>query len=246
MENNAAEVLLADRRQTQERSSAPDLRQYRGFHWTRLVLRVLSLSTCAAISVVLIDAIYTYNKTKHVRNPYRGGSGTFPVWPKDLKLYPTYILLGAAAFAGVFSLLLVVASFTKKVRRMTQTGNVATVVISSVCLVVWVVVTAYYGTWDTSETNWDLLSWTCQHRNPEYRYQDINFGEICTEMRFAFWAGVGLAVMEAFNLAIFILWFIKTRHSRGYEQMQSGNGERGFHLTPTSNGSRLLSEERGP
>lgn len=175
MENNAAEIVLAERR-NENRKSAPELREYRSVYWLRLVLRVLSLLTCALICFSLIDSIRKFQKTKHVRNPFHEGSGSMPVWPEKegLKLYPTYVLLGAAVVAGAFSLALVVASFTKtvsstsimskdskltvfQVRRMTKVGNISTIVVSSVCLALWIAVTAYYGTWDTSETNWDLL-----------------------------------------------------------------------------------------
>lgn len=44
-----------------------------------------------------------------------------------------------------------------QVRHMTKTGNITTVIISAMCLVLWVIVTAYYGSWDTKDTNWDLL-----------------------------------------------------------------------------------------
>jgi hypothetical protein len=44
-----------------------------------------------------------------------------------------------------------------QVRRITKTGNVTTIAISSICLVVWVAVTAFYESWDTTKTNWDLL-----------------------------------------------------------------------------------------
>jgi hypothetical protein len=40
---------------------------------------------------------------------------------------------------------------------MTKTGNITTVVVSSICLVLWVSVTAYYESWDTKKTGWDLL-----------------------------------------------------------------------------------------
>ncbi|KAF9701301.1 hypothetical protein EKO04_000120 [Ascochyta lentis] len=207
MENNAAEIILTERR-NEKRKSAPELREYRGIYWIRLVLRILSLFTCALISFSLVEAIKNFRKTEHVRNPFHEGSGSFPVWPEQegLKLYPTYVLLGAALVAGVFSLVLVVASFTKIVRRMTKVGNISTIVVSLICLMLWVGVTGYYGTWDKSETNWDLLSWTCTHR--DYEYKDVDFAETCDEMRFAFWAGVGLAGLEAVNLGIFVIWWL--------------------------------------
>jgi hypothetical protein len=114
MENHAAEVQLAERR-NEKRLDAPDIRQYRVVYWTRLLLRILSMLTCGLIIFSLIDATRTYEKTKHVKNSFREGSGSYPVWPKKLKLYPSYVLLGAAVTAGVFSLVLVLASCVKSV-----------------------------------------------------------------------------------------------------------------------------------
>lgn len=102
-------------RRNEKRTSAPELREYRPVYWLRLILRVSSMLTCALICFSLIDAINIYQKTRSVRNPFHDGSGSFPVWPEreGLKLYPTYVLLGAAIIAGAFSFVLVVASFTK-------------------------------------------------------------------------------------------------------------------------------------
>lgn len=41
---------------------------------------------------------------------------------------------------------------------MTHVGNVTTIVVSSACLVIWIGVTAYYGSWDSKNTNWDIMS----------------------------------------------------------------------------------------
>jgi hypothetical protein len=179
MENHAAEIELTERRNeklNEQRKSAPELREYRLVYWLRLILRILSVLTCVLIVFSLVDGIRDFQRTKHVRNQYQDGSGTFPVWPEreGLKLYPTYVLLGAAVVAGGFSLVLVAASFTKavsssqatnynlilttiQIRRMTKIGNISTIVVSSICLALWIAVTVYFGTWDTSETNWDLL-----------------------------------------------------------------------------------------
>jgi hypothetical protein len=162
MENHAAEIELTERRNkklNEQRKSAPELREYRPVYWLRLILRILSVLTCALIVFSLVDGIRDFQRTRHVRNQYQDGSGTFPVWPEreGLKLYPTYVLLGAAVVAGGFSLVLVAASFTKAIRRMTKIGNISTIVVSSICLALWIAVTVYFGTWDTSETNWDLL-----------------------------------------------------------------------------------------
>lgn len=65
---------------------------------------------------------------------------------------------------------------------MTKTGNVATIVISVICLALWVATTVYYVSWDTKETHWDLMSWSCKHAKAEASYNHVNYGEICTEM----------------------------------------------------------------
>lgn len=115
LDDNDAEILLAESRGIKPRESPPQIRQYRSVYQTRLVLRVLSLATCVAILVVLFDTVRRYKNTKNVTNPFRAGSGSFPVWPDGLKLYPTYFLAGAAFVAGIFSFVLVLASFNQKV-----------------------------------------------------------------------------------------------------------------------------------
>ncbi|KAF1363836.1 hypothetical protein EJ07DRAFT_162394 [Lizonia empirigonia] len=179
MENNAAEIILAERG-NEKRKSAPELHH-------------------------LAEAVLYYRKTEHARTPFREG--------RRLEAVSDLCFLGTAVLAGAFSLVLVIASFTKtaflstelmhtlmlilgQVRRMTKIGNISTIVVSSLCL---------------------ILSWTCSHR--DYEYKNVDFHEICTEMRFAFWAGVGLAGLEAVNLGIFVIWWLMTRRSRGYSKV---------------------------
>jgi hypothetical protein len=40
---------------------------------------------------------------------------------------------------------------------MTKTGNIATVAVSVICLVLWISVISYYKSWDNKKTNWDLM-----------------------------------------------------------------------------------------
>lgn len=119
MENNAAEIILAERR-NEKRQSTPEIRDYRLVSWIRLILRILSMLTCALILMSLINAIRRYQKTRHIRNTFQDGSGSFPVWPEQegLKMYTTYILLGAAVVAGLFNIVLVFAALTKAVSAL--------------------------------------------------------------------------------------------------------------------------------
>jgi hypothetical protein len=40
---------------------------------------------------------------------------------------------------------------------MTKVGNIATVAVSVICLVLWISVISYYKSWDNKKTNWDLM-----------------------------------------------------------------------------------------
>jgi hypothetical protein len=161
----------------------PSLRKSRGFYITRLALRTLIVILSLAIVGVLSNALREYRKTKDMRQMYAEGSGSYPVWPKDsVKMVGVLWLLGTACVVAGLGVVLLVASVSKKVRHMTKTGNLTTVVVSVVGLVLWIAVTAYYASWDTKQTGWDLMSWACTHSAPSYSYTGINFGDICGEM----------------------------------------------------------------
>jgi hypothetical protein len=40
---------------------------------------------------------------------------------------------------------------------MTKVGNIATVAVSVICLILWISVISYYKSWDRKRTNWDLM-----------------------------------------------------------------------------------------
>ncbi|KAF2448106.1 hypothetical protein P171DRAFT_428229 [Karstenula rhodostoma CBS 690.94] len=200
---------------------APQLSSSRGVYVTRWLLRIVSCGVSIAIVAALLDTLNTHSKTKDVKQAFRNGDGggIMNVWPELMKMHPTLLLLCVAATAAALSLLLSVASVNQRVRRMTKTGNIATITISAVCLALWIATTAYYASWDTEETHWDLMSWSCKHRAPDASYNHVNYGEICIEMRFAFWAAVGLAGLEFVNLMLFVVWYVKTRRARKYARL---------------------------
>jgi hypothetical protein len=159
------------------------LRKSRGFYITRLLLRAIIVLLSLSIIGILSAALHSYHHTQHVQEPYAEGSGSYPVWSRDgVKMVGILWLLGTACVAAGLGIILLVASASEKVRHMTKTGNVTTVVVSIVGLVLWIAVTAYYASWDTRETGWDLMSWACTHSGPEYHYGGIDFGGICGQM----------------------------------------------------------------
>lgn len=121
MENYTGEIDLSKRREIREQSATPELRQHRGFYWTRLFLRCASLGLCIAIIVALCKDLRWFSDSKDVKKPFKDGSGEYPVWPEDLKVWPIYLLLASACIAGLVSLVMVVASFNKNVSEHPST-----------------------------------------------------------------------------------------------------------------------------
>lgn len=64
-----------------------------------------------------------------------------------------------------------------QVRRMMKVSNISTMMVSAICLVLWLAVTVYYGTWDTSETSWDLLS-VCAFEKAPPKLTCVDLGHV--------------------------------------------------------------------
>lgn len=86
-------------------------------------------------------------------------AGMYDVWPDNLKLYATYALLGAGAVGTGVSLVVLVGMVSQRMRWMTsKVGNVVGLVVSVVCVGVFVAVAVYYKLWDSGEACWhDLM-----------------------------------------------------------------------------------------
>lgn len=116
-EHNDVERLLpkTEALSINHRTGTPDVQKHCGVYITQLILRILSLLTSLCIIAVLVLSVRNYTRTKNVTNPFHDGRGSFPIWPENLKLWPSFILLGAAVFAATFSFVLILASCAKSV-----------------------------------------------------------------------------------------------------------------------------------
>ncbi|KAF2634754.1 hypothetical protein P280DRAFT_474350 [Massarina eburnea CBS 473.64] len=96
----------------------PKIKRSRGFYITRLALRVLSTLFSVAIVAALADVLVRFKNTIDVKQHYQNGSGTFKVWPNGLKIWPTLWLLGTAVAGSVLGIVVLLASFNKKVSAL--------------------------------------------------------------------------------------------------------------------------------
>ena len=82
---------------------------------TRLIVRILSFILSAALVVVLSHAVSVYYSSKDDDTFDASLQLTLPVWPREMKMRPTLLLLGAASAATLLSGIICVASFSKVV-----------------------------------------------------------------------------------------------------------------------------------
>lgn len=158
--NEANEKLLLQHHRSTANPTKLSLEDFKVVTNLRTTLRVVSLIFSAAIVGILAYALSRYQSTREVREPTGGTSGQlYDVWPRALKLRPTYALLGAGAIGTVVSATIVLALFSKRVRWMTsKASNVITLVVSIVCTGLFVAVAVYYKLWDNGNANQhDLL-----------------------------------------------------------------------------------------
>jgi hypothetical protein len=123
----------------------------RAIYVIRLVLRILSLVSSVAILGVLLHVLIRYFKTRDLVDTERDTGIRLRVWPAGLKLWPTNLLLSAAAAATLLSFTLCMASFSKQIRRLTKRGHVFTLVVSAIGLVLWAAATIYFKLWDSKD-----------------------------------------------------------------------------------------------
>lgn len=78
-------------------------------------MRILSFILSAALVVVLSHAVSVYYSSKDADTFDVSLQLTLPVWPREMKMRPTLLLLGAAGVATLLSGIICIASFSKVV-----------------------------------------------------------------------------------------------------------------------------------
>jgi hypothetical protein len=85
-----------------------------------------------------------------------------------------------------------------QVRRITNLGNIATLIVSLIGLALWIAAAVLYKIDDMNQDeHYDMLSYTCARRHDEVLDRAIgNLGTLCLQMRYAWWAAVVVGVLE--------------------------------------------------
>ncbi|KAL7940644.1 hypothetical protein V8C42DRAFT_349342 [Trichoderma barbatum] len=175
----------------------------------RLIIRVLSLLFTASIMIILAYTVAKYLKTQGISVTDDRSGFKMRVWPSDLKSRPTLVLLGVSATATFLNLVLCVASFSSIVRHLTNVGNIATVVVSTVAIILWLVAGILYKVDDLNKLkHYDMLSYVCTRTSDETLSRTIgNFSAMCIQMRYAWWAVIAVGLLELIALGT-VVWAI--------------------------------------
>jgi len=98
---------------------------------------------------------------------------------------------------------------------LTNVGNVFTLVVSSICLVLWIVLAILYKVDDLKpEEHWDLLSFTCARRHA-LNQGTANLHAICYQMRYAWWGALVVGLLEVAAVATLVLGWYTLRKAKG-------------------------------
>ncbi|KIX02083.1 uncharacterized protein Z518_08022 [Rhinocladiella mackenziei CBS 650.93] len=213
---------------------------------TRLVLRILSFLTSAAIVAVLAHAVSVYYSSKNMYMRDEKYDVELRVWPADLKMKPTLLLLGAASVATLMSAVLCAASISKTVRRITTVSTILTLITSVIAIGLWIAVAVLYKVDDLNENErYDMLSYTCARRHDATLDQAIgDLGSMCYQMRYAWWAALAVGLLEIVAVGVFLYGLVATRRYRSYTQLD-GNGEKESDAK-LQHPLRILKTGRGP
>ncbi|PTB48330.1 hypothetical protein M431DRAFT_487773 [Trichoderma harzianum CBS 226.95] len=142
--------------------------------------------------IVLGYAVAKYLKTQHMSVTDDRSGFKMRLWPSGLKSQPTLVLLGVSATATFLNLVLCTASFSSTVRHVTKVGNIATVIVSTIAIILWLTAGILYKVDDLNELeHYDMLSY----------------------MRYAWWAVIVVGVLELTALGT-VVWAICTPKKR--------------------------------
>ncbi|KAL6797957.1 hypothetical protein J3E68DRAFT_448945 [Trichoderma sp. SZMC 28012] len=165
--------------------------------------------------IVLGYAIAKYLKPQHMSVTDDRSGFKMRVWPSGLKSQPTLVLLGVSATATFLNRVLCTASFSSTARHITKVGNTATVIVSTIAIILWLTAGILYKVDGLNELeHYDMLSYVCTRTSDDtLTHTAGNFSAMCIQMRYAWWAVVVVGVLELTALGT-VIWAICTPRER--------------------------------
>ncbi|KAF2249993.1 hypothetical protein BU26DRAFT_294038 [Trematosphaeria pertusa] len=195
----------------------------------RLCIRILSFALTATIVVVLAHAVSVYYSTRSKTTNENALHVELRMWPTDLVMKPTLLLLGAAATATLLSGVLCLASLVPAVRHINTLGNVSTTIVSTICIALWIAVLAYYRVVDVdASSKHDLLTFTCLHQKNTHIFQVTgNMHSLCLQMRYSWWGAVAVGVLEVGALVTVVWGWMVMKKEGSYVEIGKGDRKTG-------------------
>ncbi|KAJ4855581.1 hypothetical protein T069G_08949 [Trichoderma breve] len=108
------------------------------------------------------------------------------------------------------------SGFKMRVRHVTKVGNIATVIVSTIAIILWLTAGILYKVDDLNELeHYDMPSYVCTRTSDDTLTHTVgSFSAMCIQMRYAWWAVVVVGVLELTAPGI-VIWAICTPRKRG-------------------------------
>ncbi|KAL1799309.1 hypothetical protein ACET3X_003346 [Alternaria dauci] len=183
----------------------------------RLILRIISFLLASSIVVILSYAAALYRATKDEDIEVEGQEyGVQMVWLTGLKMRPTFVLLGVSCAAMITSLLVLLATCSKVIYRVTDFSNIFTAVVSAIGVFLWLGAGVWYKSDDWNrDMNMDITSYVCRHHGyPALRQVLGNMGALCGALRYVWLAVIIASCIELLSI-VTVGWGIIVAKKKG-------------------------------
>ncbi|OCT50635.1 hypothetical protein CLCR_07464 [Cladophialophora carrionii] len=170
----------------------------------RVIIRVITLGVSASNLAVLALSVAVWYST---RNTVLSQPGKLPQpgWPATMDMKPTWLML-AASVVAVLIHFFALCTLVCPIRRLRESNlHTWTVFITAVaCTAMWIGVVAYFKVQELKGAPiWTLWSWSCSHE--DWTNGKMAFSSMCTKLKYSFYAGVAVAVLEFASLVLFAI-----------------------------------------
>jgi hypothetical protein len=173
---------------------------------TRVILRLISLILSTTILGLVGDTYSSFYATKGHQLIYAGEA----IWPENIDLAGSNVLIVVAAVASTFSSAALVAGLWPRWRHVTAEGDVLAAAVAGANLVVQVVGAVVRGVYTRGGIG--LKDWTCAHKAVEH--PQAEFENMCSELVIAERMGCGVVVVEVLGLGLVVAGCVLVRRRR--------------------------------
>jgi len=205
---------------TRRKRNANEIRSL-GFSRSRFVMRLISATLAIGVIGSLGSAYAEYSTTGHSQLM----AGGEQLWPDQLNLTPSNLMLGLTATVAAFNVILMALGIFPTIRHINRRGDIVHIVVSSINFAAALFSSLYFNMAQSTPATPTFWGWTCSRAQQSNQFPQVNFGELCADVHFSFALGIGVAIMEAMLLVTVMLGCLLVKPPK-QQQQRSGSKRR--------------------